>query len=242
MVCPRCDRAPYAAHGEAHCFTHGPISLPPTVPRPSARTVRPWTAEEWEYTLAHLRDQTIYQIANHLRRTVRSVERRLAKSDGAPKPHPPRALSPSISPRHGQPWTPEEDALLLDSLRPGGVRFVSSNMGRSERAICKRVFEVLKLKTRDADGYLSLSAIAREYECPRWRVMHLVQSGHLPAKRANGSRYWRIDPGDAERIHAMLSAPKLTHRDAPPDVGDWAKRYGYTYRRIDGKRRWEACQ
>jgi len=203
--------------------------------------VRPWTAEEWEYTLAHLHDQTVKQLAAHLGRTKDGIEKRLAK-ECIPKPHPPRAPKAETATRHRQPWTEEEDALLLDHLGPGMLRFVSSVLGRSEIAVWQRLYYTHKAPARDADGYLSLSAVAREYDCPRWRVMRLVREGCLPAKRGNGSRYWRIDPVDAERVQALLSAPKRTHRDAPPDVGDWAKRYGYTYRRIDGKRRWEACQ
>ena len=67
--------------------------------------------------------------------------------------------------------------------------------------------------------------VARLYGCDRARVIRLIRNGTLRATRAPSTRIgWRIDPFDAERCAAELSAPKRTWRQTEPDQGDLYQR------------------
>lgn len=201
----------------------------------AARTGRPWTAEDWAFVEAHMVDMSAAEIGAVLGRTASGIHKRLRKA-GLSKPHPPRKFE-AREDRSGLPWTPEEDEMLADCLTLGGVRSVSSQLRRSERAVRKRMYEVIGVRGRD-DGFLSVSDVAALYRCPRWRVSRMVKEGRLESRRAAGGRIHRIDPADCERLRVELSAPKQTHKGSAPDVGDWAKRYGYRRPRTEGGRRW----
>ena len=114
----------------------------------------------------------------------------------------------------------------MDNMGRGLLQFASSRLGRTPEAIRMRL-RVLGQR-RATDGMMTACEVARLYRCPRYRVENLVRIGTLPSQSIAGSRYYRIDPADCERIKAQLTAPKRTYKDTPPDMGDWRQRYGYS--------------
>ena len=191
------------------------------------RTGTPWTAEEWAFVEAHFEDMSAAEIAPLIQRTPAGIHKLLSKR-GISKPHPQRhasvsAMAHARAVRHRRPWTQEEDEWLEDNIGRGMVQFMSSRLGRSPRAIQHRL--QLLGSHRAADGMLTAAEVAKEYRCPLYRVLRLVRAGTLPTYPIAGSRYYRIDPTDCERIADTLTAPKATHRGSPPDMGDYRQRY-----------------
>ena len=238
--CPHCSGRLIVRHNEAWCWTHGTISterLPHDAvwePAPlrdreaSPRTGTPWTDEEWAFVEAHFEDMSAAEIAPLIQRTPAGIHKRLVKL-GVSKPHPKRhpdvaATVHARAVRAGERrrWTQEEDDFLEDNIGRGMVQFVGSRLGRSPRAIQHRLQILGSLR---ADGMLTVSEVARMYWCSRWRIYSLVRAGTIPSHRIPGTRYYRIDPADCERIADMLTAPKQTYKGVAPDMGDYRQRY-----------------
>lgn len=241
--CPRCHGRLIVRHGEMWCWTHGTIATerhasdPVWEPAPlrdrvsAPRTGAKWTDEEWAYVLAHFDDLSAAEIAARIGRRPAGIYKRLSKL-GVSKPHPTPKRRPDVPAtiharaiRAGERrrWTQEDDEWLLDNIGRGLLRFVSSRLGRTPEAVRWRL-RILG-ERRASDGMLTMSEVARAYNCPLHRVRSMVRDGTLPTQRIPGVWFYRIDPADCERIRSLLTAPKQTYRYCPPDTGDWYKRY-----------------
>lgn len=239
--CPHCSGRLIVRHNEAWCWTHGTISTerqpqdavwepaPLRDREASPRTGTPWTDEEWAFVEAHFEDMSAAEIAPLIQRTPAGIHKRLGKL-GVSKPHPKRhpLVSPTIHARavrsgEKRRWTQDEDEWLQDNIGRGLVQFTSSRLGRTMRSVQLRL-QILGTR-RATDGMMTAAEVAREYRCPLYRVLRLVRTGVLPTYPIAGSRYYRIDPADCERIADMLTAPKRTYKGVAPDMGDYRQRY-----------------
>lgn len=137
--------------------------------------------------------------------------------------------------RQWAPWTQEDDDYLLEHAGHETLRIIAARLGRTAGSCKRRLYDLGAGRARDAAGYLSMQQVAAEYNCPLARVKRLVASGELPAHKVKGGHYWRIDPGDCERIAGKLRAPKRTYRRTRPDLGDYERRYGYRRTIVNGR-------
>lgn len=239
-LCPRpgCGRQLW----DGWCTDHGtmvdslPYSGPVESPRPrrrrdlAARAGSAWTAAELRFVHANKDRLSIAQLAQQLHRSPKGLMNLLSKKGWRKRrvrqqetTHP-----AEVSRRPRSRWSPEEDEALLASLGLGkaNAHMISHRMGQAARIRLRRLGEG---SLRTADGMLSMAAVAVEYSTPISRVRRLVRTGRLPATRSTSGQL-RIDPGDCEAVRAQLTAPKRTWRASPPDVGDYAQRYGLRWK------------
>lgn len=138
--------------------------------------------------------------------------------------------------RQWVPWTQEDDDYLLEHAGEQTLKIIGKHLGRSWMACKRRLYDLGAGRARDVSGYLSAMQVAKEYNCPLSRVMKLIRSGELPAKRVQGGHYWRIAPEDCERLKVTLSAPKTrSYKGSPPSLGDYDRRYGYRRIQVNGR-------
>lgn len=138
--------------------------------------------------------------------------------------------------RQWVPWTQADDDYLLERAGEQTLKIIGKHLGRSWMACKRRLYDLGAGRARDVSGYLSAMQVAKEYNCPLSRVMKLIRSGELPAKRVQGGHYWRVAPEDCERLKATLSAPKTkSYQGSPPSLGDYDRRYGYRRIRVNGR-------
>lgn len=133
------------------------------------------------------------------------------------------------------PWTDDDNELLLDLAGRMTMALVAKRLRRTPGACRRQLYEMQAGRARDVPGYLSASEVAEQYGCPWGRVIRLIERGTLPAKRVQGGHYWRIDPADCERIRPLLTAPKRTHKSAPPVTDNYDRDYGYRRVTVAGR-------
>jgi hypothetical protein len=122
------------------------------------------------------------------------------------------------------PFTADEDDYILSNY--GGrlrVDEIAARLRRTPSAIQRRA-RVLGIRANGNLGYLTAVEVARQYNCPRIRVLALLHSGALRATKVTTG--WAIDPPDLAAVEDELRKPKITHRGDPPELGDWRERYG----------------
>lgn len=133
-------------------------------------------------------------------------------------------------------WTEEEDEYLLEHAGEETLKVIAAHLGRTWSACKRRLYDLRAGRARDVPGWLSAAQVAKEYGAPLSRVIHLIESGTLPAFKVRGGHYWRVNPIDADHIRDLLSAPKKrSYKGIPPDIGDYERRYGLRRQRIDGR-------
>lgn len=207
----------------------GPVERPAARRRRDlyARVGSGWTEGELLFLRRQKDRMSVREMARRLHRSPKAVTNMLSKmrlrkrrvaSNGPDRWSPPAIGLP------GKRWTVAEDEALLASVGMGKERSVVI-LHRSLRACRERLRELGEGAMCEQDGMLSARQVAVLYGCPRSRVWRLIESGMLDAHKGVGGR-WRIDPMDAERMGAELSAPKRTWVGTAPDVGDYWERYG----------------
>ncbi len=146
------------------------------------------------------------------------------------------AIGKKVS-RQWVPWTVEEDDYLLETAGAFTLRIIARRLRRSAAACRRRLYDLGAGRARDVSGDLSAMQVAKLYDCPLARVKRFIATGKLPARKVVGGHYWRIDPGDCERIKGELSAPKRhSYRtSAVSDHGDYERRYGLRRVVVGGK-------
>lgn len=112
----------------------------------------------------------------------------------------------------GKYWTEEEDEILLKRAGVATLPRIANELGRTVNA-CHGRLKRLGCVARQESGYLSAEEVAREYGCSKRRVVRLVRSKRLPARRilttAGGQKRWLIDPADLPPVeHELLAPPK----------------------------------
>jgi hypothetical protein len=122
-------------------------------------------------------------------------------------------------------WTPEDDDVLLEMAGTISLRRLGRKLCRPQYGLRARLNEIHGLQARNAQGFLSASEVAREYQCPVTRVKRLIRSGQLPARFDSLHNQYLVDPADLAKVKAVLVAPKVTHKSYAPDVGDYYHRY-----------------
>lgn len=127
-------------------------------------------------------------------------------------------------------WLPDEDEFLLENAGRMKLKTIAARLGRSYAATRSRLGKVHGKRARDVQCYLSACQTAQALTCSLDRVIRFINDGTLPATKRLGR--WQIDRRDAEKIRANLTAPRITHRTWPLDVGDYERRYGLRRRRL----------
>lgn len=142
---------------------------------------------------------------------------------------------------HNIDWTEDEDDVLLENAGRISLISIARRLNRSYGSVRARLNRTHGKKARDVQCYYSARQLAAKYSAPLSRVFRLIETGVLPAKKRLGR--WQVDLRDAEKIRAVLSAPKThSYQGSPPDVGDYERRYGIRRRRTEDGRieRYEA--
>ncbi len=133
-------------------------------------------------------------------------------------------------------WTEEETEYLLDHA--GNMKLVSiaKHLRRSYGAVRGRL-RFRKTKARHNQGYLSAAELAKYYKCPYHRVREALVTGKIKGFRNSIRKDWQVDLADLNsQALELLQQPKLkSHRNSPPDVGDYEKRHGLKRTVVDGK-------
>ena len=136
------------------------------------------------------------------------------------------------TPRHGEPWTHEEDCYLSDRVGYDTYAEIARTLGRTVGAVYCRAMETHN--TPMQAGLLTTTELADLLGCSVQYVARLARQGRIPAHRVPGGRVWLypleaagIEPVDsatvAERVRAFRRqvARGRVARHWEPEV-DWA--------------------
>lgn len=136
-------------------------------------------------------------------------------------------------------WTPEEDGYLLENAGYLRLKTIAANLCRTPYAVRSRLNKYYGIRARDNQGFLSASALSKEYDCPYSRVISALKSGLIKGDYDPVRNMWKVDLGDiTPEAEAVLRAPKeRSWRTYPPDLGDYDQRYNLHRQVVDGKAR-----
>jgi len=136
------------------------------------------------------------------------------------------------TPRHGEPWTHEEDCYLSERVAYEPYAEIARALGRTTSAVIHRAAETHN--TPMQAGLLTTADLADLLGCSVQYVARLARQGRIPAHRVPGGRTWLypleaagVEPVDAatiaERVRAFRRqvARARTERHWEPEV-DWA--------------------
>ena len=126
-------------------------------------------------------------------------------------------------------WTKAEIAFLLEHAGTLRLTDIARRLNRSYSSVRSKLGGAkggMGLRAREASGYLTGLALAKEYGCSYARVQRLLAEGVLRATYHERLHCWHIDPADAEKVRHLLTAPKRTYTTTPPDIGNYREKYG----------------
>lgn len=130
-------------------------------------------------------------------------------------------------PRLNTRWTNAEITFLLDHAGTLTLDEIASRLNRSYAAVRTKLgAKGYGLKARENAGFLTAAACAKEYSCSVNRIYAMLTDGTLKGTYFEKGHRWHIDPSDAEKVRALLVAPKKTHTTVEVDLGDYRQRYG----------------
>lgn len=124
-------------------------------------------------------------------------------------------------------WLPEEKEYLLDHAGEVTLAVIAKRLGRSYAAVRRRLY-FFHIRARDNEGYLSAAQMAKELDCSYGRLLRFLSAGMFEGATFDGVRNrWKIDPAFiSPDLSSLLTAPRVTHKTWPTDVGDYYARYG----------------
>ncbi len=132
-------------------------------------------------------------------------------------------------------WTAEEEAYLLEHAGSMTLAAIGKKLRRSWPS-CKWRLHVLGTNARANQGYLSAAELAKLYGCSVRRICSALAGGRIKGWFDRRRHRWQVDTMDITMdALAILNAPKATHKNRPPDVGDYERRYNLKRILVDGK-------
>ncbi len=134
-------------------------------------------------------------------------------------------------------WLPEEDGYLLEHAGEKTLADIARDLRRSYQAVRSRLSKNIGITARANQGFISAAELAKEYQCPYYRVRTALAAGKIPGRFDRCRNRWQVDMAQLPPLaKAILKAPKLhSYKTTPPDLGDYYKRYGLKRAVIEGK-------
>jgi len=134
-------------------------------------------------------------------------------------------------------WLPHEDAYLIQHAGIKTLAVIAKDLRRSYQSVRGRLSRNIGITARANQGFFSAAELAKEYQCPYYRVRMALRKGQIKGCFDKVRNSWQVDLKDlTPKAKDILKAPKLhSYKTTSSDLGDYYERHGLSRTIIGGK-------